>query len=161
MSDRGGEFINEILANVHRLMGVQAASTTRYRPNSNGVLERVHSTINHVFAKTVRESQTDWCEMTPCVAFAYNCAYHTGTTYSPLYLMFLREPRVSLDLALGTECNGDRFQNWDDYTDSVKRRMEKAYELVGESLKQQFDRMKKWYDRRVKEARFVEWQYVW
>ena len=59
MSDRGGEFINEVLTNVHRLIGVQSAPTTRYRPSSHGVVERVHSTINRIFTKMVCESQTN------------------------------------------------------------------------------------------------------
>ena len=70
VNDRGREFINEVLDNVHRLMEVLGARTTSHRPSSNGVVERVHANLNHVFAKTVTESQTNWCEMTPFVVFA-------------------------------------------------------------------------------------------
>ena len=142
VSDRGGEFINEILRNVHRLMGVQSAPTTSYRFSSNGVVKRVHSTINRIFTKMVCESLTNWCKMTSYVVLAYDCAYHTGTTFSPSYLMFLREPRVSLDLALDGKSSGNRFGNLDDYTDLRWQRMERTYESMGGTTKEQFDRMK-------------------
>ena len=159
--NRNREFINEVLDNVHRLMGVQGARTTSYRPSSNGVVERVHATINHVFAKTVTESQTNWCEMTLFVVSAYNCAYHVGTTFSPFFVLFLREPRVSLDLALNRgDCN-QHYADIDLYTDVVKQRMERAYGIVAESTLVQFDRMNKHYDCRVKETRFSEGQFVW
>jgi hypothetical protein len=100
--DQGKEFCNEIAQNVAKLWGVQEARTTPYRPSSNGVVERVHSTINGIFAKTIAGNQRDWCEKTPYVTFAYNTSYHTSTSFSPFYLMFLREPVVGLDLGLPT-----------------------------------------------------------
>ena len=45
----------------------------------------------------------------PFVVFAYNCAYHVGTIFSPFYVMFLREPRVSLDLALNPFATSDAY----------------------------------------------------
>ena len=91
----------------------------------------------------VSAAQTNWCEMTPFVTFADNCAVHEGTTFYPFYLMFLREPRVKLDLALERRDQGDWFDNLDDFAASVQLCMEMAYEIVDESMKARFDRMKK------------------
>jgi len=66
------------------------------------MVERVHATINLVFAKTVSNSQKNWCELTPHVVLCYNTSYHTSTTFSPFYLMFVREPIIGLDLMLET-----------------------------------------------------------
>ena len=88
----------------------------------------------------VSETQTNWCEeLTPFVTFAYNCVVHVGTTFSHFYFMFLREPGVSLDLALERRDQEDRFQNLDDFSASVQLRMEKACEIVDESTKARFD----------------------
>jgi hypothetical protein len=51
--DGGGEFCNELQAELTRLMGTQVSTITPYRPGSNGVIERTHATINSIFAKTV------------------------------------------------------------------------------------------------------------
>jgi transposase InsO family protein len=60
MSDQGREFINELSDNLAKLLGIQSAKTTAYRPSSNGVIERTHRTLNSMFAKMVRETQSDW-----------------------------------------------------------------------------------------------------
>ena len=160
ITDQGREFCNEVLDHVAQMMGIQPSRTTAYRPASNGLAERVHSTIHSVFAKTVHETQKNWCEMVPYVAFAYNIAHHSSTSYSPFYLMFGREPRTGLDLLLETPT--ERFStNLDDFTEEMSHRMQKAYQLVGDHLGTAFDRAKTRYDSRVKETKFKEGDLVW
>ena len=82
ISDIGGEFQNDVMRNIADLLGIQLNRTTAYRPSSNGAVERIHRTINAIFAKMVEENQRSWCELTPYVAFAYNTSYHSSTTFS-------------------------------------------------------------------------------
>ena len=70
-------------------------------------------------------------------------SYHIGTTFSPFYVMFLREPRVSLDLALNLDDYNQHYADINEYMDAVKQRMERAYGIVTETTCMQFDRMKK------------------
>ena len=100
VSDQGKEFQNELMKNISQILGIHLSRTCAYRPSSNGCVERVHRTINSIFAKTLNEDQRNWCEMAPYVAIAYNTAYHSSTTFSPFYLLYLREPRLPIDLAL-------------------------------------------------------------
>lgn len=158
--DQGREFCNEISEKMAKLWGIQEARTSPYRPSSNGVVERVHATINGVFAKTIKENQRDWCERTPYVAFAYNTSYHTSTTYSPFYLMFLREPVVGLDLMLGTPSEV-LSTNLEDYTGEMSQRMRDSYALVRELLQSSFSRMKRRYDSRIKELQLEAGDFVW
>ena len=160
VTDQGREFCNQVLENVYKLMGIQPSRTTSYRPSSNGVVERVHSTINGVFSKLVAENQRDWCEWVPVVTYCYNISYHTSTRTSPFYLMFLREPMTGIDLLLENPTN--RFPaNLDDYTDEMATRMQKAYQLVADHLDVAFSRSKRRYDTRVKEVQFQVGDLVW
>ena len=68
--------------------------------------------------------------------------------------MFRREPRVSLNLALNRDDYNQHYANIYEYMDAVKQRMERAYRIVAETTRMQFDRIKKRYDWRVKGARF-------
>ena len=57
ISDMGGEFQNDVMRNIAELLGIQLNRTTAYRPSSNGAVQRVHRTINAIFAKMVDENQ--------------------------------------------------------------------------------------------------------
>ena len=57
ISDMGGEFQNDVMRNIADLLGIQLNRTTAYRPSSNGAVERVHRTINAIFAKMVDDNQ--------------------------------------------------------------------------------------------------------
>ena len=63
-------------------------------------MERVHRTINAIFAKVVDDNQRNWCELTPYVTFANNTSYHSSRTFSSFYLLYLRETRIPIDLAM-------------------------------------------------------------
>ena len=89
----GGEFQNDVMRNIADLLGIQLNRTTAYRPSSNGAVERVHRTINAIFAKMVDENQRNWCELTPYETLAYNTSYRSSTTFSLFYLLYLREAR--------------------------------------------------------------------
>jgi len=46
LTDNGGEFRNELLVELCRLMGVSRSFTTAYRASCNAVCERSHATVN-------------------------------------------------------------------------------------------------------------------
>ena len=157
--DNGSEFVNSILQHLSRMMGIQDLRSTAYRPVANAAIERTHRTINAVFAKTIKEHQRDWHEQAKYVCFAYNTAKHSSTTFSPFYLVFLREPRVGIDLFL--DKSEPAYQDSDEYAETVRKRMQKAYRIVSDHLKTTFDRAKRRYDQRVREVRFKLNSYVW
>ena len=157
--DNGPEFVNAILGHLSRMMGIQDLRSTPYRPVANSAIERTHRTINAVFAKTIKEHQRDWHEQAKYVCFAYNTAKHSSTTFSPFYLVFLREPRVGIDLFL--DRSEPAYQDTDEYSETVRERMQKAYQIVSDQLKVTFDRAKRRYDRRVRAVHFPLHSYVW
>ena len=159
MHDNGPKFVNAILGHLSRMMGIQDLRSTPSRPVANSVIERTHRTINAVFAKTIKEHQKDWHEQAEYVCFAYNTAKHSSTTFSPFYLVFLREPRVGIDLFL--DRSELAYQDTDKYSEDVRERMQKAYQLVSNQLKETFDRAKRRYDQRVRAVHFPLHSYVW
>ena len=157
--DNGPEFVNSVLSHLSKMLGIQDLRSTAYRPVANSAIERAHRTINAVFAKTIRDSQRDWHEQAKFVCFAYNTARHSSTLFSPFYLVFLREPRVGIDLFLDRSEPG--YQSTDEYSEKVQERMQKAYQIVSDQLKVTFDRAKRRYDQRVHAVHFPLNSYVW
>ena len=114
-----GPVVNTVLGHLSTMMGIRDLKSTTYRPVANAAIERVHRTLNAVFAKTIKENQSDWCERAKFVTFAYNTAKHGSTTFSPFYLVFLREPRVGIDLLLETK--EPAYADTDEYFGSRER----------------------------------------
>jgi hypothetical protein len=158
--DGGKEFVNDLMTQLTRLMGTQVSRITPYRASSNGVIERVHGTINAIFAKTIAANQRDWCQRAAFVAYAYNTAFHRSTTYSPFFLMFGRHPATSLHW-LCEQSAPEFASTMDEYAEAVQSRMRAAYVAVRQHLRCSFDRAKARYDYRVKSRQFREGEYVW
>ena len=157
--DLGREFVNEIMNNLALLTGTGNLKTTSYRASSNGAVERVHSTINNVFAKTVSSNMKDWDIQASYVCFAYNTSRHSSTTFDPFFLQFGRQARVGIDMLL--DRNDPAYINYDEYTDEVRDRMQLAFDTVQLQLKAKFIESKRRYDRRVKCLKFTPGDFVW
>ena len=100
------------------------------------------------------------CELTPYMIFAHNTLYHSSTTFSPFYLLNLREARIPIDLAI--ESVGETVPaDWDDYVTEMRNRMEQAFQAVRYLLGQAFQRANQAYDRRVKTLQFKVDDLVW
>jgi hypothetical protein len=158
--DNGGEFCNTLLASINQLLDIQSCRVTRYRPSANGVVERSHATLNKLFATSVNENQRNWTDCLPYVAYAYNTAYHSSTTFTPFYLMFLREPRMGVDI-MDETCKATEFSSPEDYARVMRERMQSAYQIVHSQLKSVFARAKRRYDVRVRECHVKVGDRVW
>ena len=66
----------------------------------NGQAERFNSTLLSMLATLEPDKKADWKSHVPALVHAYNCTQHDTTGFSPYFLMFGRDPRIPLDLAL-------------------------------------------------------------
>jgi len=158
--DQGGEFWSQVMKDLAQLLDIQVSMITSHRPQSNGVVERVHQTMHTVFAKIVSTNQRDWCEWTSHVCFAYNTAAHASSTYSPYYLLHLRHPKTPLELLI-EKPTAAAAQSNDEYVQQTAERIRQTYAVVRDHLKASFDRNKKRYDSRVKSSHFEVGDFVY
>jgi len=98
LSDRGAEFEGSVMTKVCKLMEIDKIRTTSYKPSTNGVLERVHRTLNTMLGKIVSEQQRDWDTHVAYVLAAYNATEHSATGYTPNMLVYGRELRFPNEL---------------------------------------------------------------
>lgn len=87
-SDRGGEFVNEILKEVCRLFHIKQSLTTAYHPQGNAIAERIHRYFRNALSSFVREDGRNWDEIIVILIMVYNSAYHEtlGCTPSEAFL---------------------------------------------------------------------------
>jgi len=78
MTDNEKEFENEC-HELCRLIGIEKLRTTFYTSQCNGGIERWHSTMNSLVAKTVEVHQKNWPQGLAYFVAAYNTTVHEST----------------------------------------------------------------------------------
>ena len=81
-TDKGREFVNELLQSVCASYGVDTLHTSTFRPQSNGVAERFNRTLVDYLSKTQHKAK-DWDKRLPFFVQAYNGMEHRALGMSP------------------------------------------------------------------------------
>ena len=98
MSDQGTEFCGKVIAAMCSLWGVEKIRTNPYHPQTNGSVERVHQTLQHMIGKLDLEKRKKWPAHIGSIIIAYNSTRCLVTRYSPYYLMFGQRLWLPIDL---------------------------------------------------------------
>ena len=115
LTDQGWNFESQLVADLCELMGVQKIWTSPYHPQTNGQCERFNSNLINMLGTLPKEKKSEWKNHIGTLVHAYNCTWNSATGFSPYYLMFGRQPRFPVDVALGlapctiTETNTTKF----------------------------------------------------
>ena len=161
LSDQGKEVDGKVMQEVCRLFGIEKLRTSAYKPSTN-IVERFHRTMNSVLAKMVSSHQKDWDSRLPFAMAAYRASRHDSTGYSPNFLMFGREVYGAVDILYGSPDETDAPTiDYDDFVTQTRSRMTASYAEVRETLRRSAERNKRYYDCKVKPARFAVGQWVY
>jgi len=160
LSDNGNEVDSSIMREICRLLDVDKLHTTFYKASTNAAIERFHRTLNSMLGKVINEKQTDWDLLLPYVMAAYRSTRHDSTAYTPNYLTLGREVRAPVDIMYGTG-GLDQDKSYDGFVEDVQLRMQTAFDLVRRHIGQAAERNKRYYDIRVKPAKYKVGQWVY
>ena len=72
VSDRGKDFLNDVIADITDRYLIKHRKTTLYNPKANGLTERVNGIVGNVLNKMVSAHKTDWDLKLPLAVHAYN-----------------------------------------------------------------------------------------
>ncbi len=97
LSDRGTIFLSKLMSNLFSMLAIDSVKTSPYRPQSNGVVERLHGTLKPMLAKAL-DAGFDWVEFLPLALFAIRQIPNRDVGFSPHRLVFGREVAGPLDL---------------------------------------------------------------
>ncbi len=112
------EFNNQILEELCKLFNIKKVNVHVYKPQSNGVVERLNRKIVTCLRVLINPHSITWDTWIPIVRCALNTQINTSTGETPHYIIFgedktLPEPRT--------------VYNADDY---IKDRIQKSHERV-------------------------------
>lgn len=152
MTDQGPNFTSRLLAELYRLLHVDALRTSPYHPQTDSLVERFNGTLKEMLRKTAQEVGWDWDKLLPYVLFAYREAPQESTGFSPFELLYGRDIRGPLDVAKEEwKTHPKSSESVVSHIMMMRERLEGMSTLVQENLKKAQVGQKTWYDRTARE----------
>ena len=71
LSNRGTNFLSELVAEVCRLLQIKKLNTSGYHPQTDGLVERFHHTLMSMLSKYVDKHARYWDRYLPYMLYAY------------------------------------------------------------------------------------------
>ena len=158
-SDKGAEFMSDLIVEICRLLDINKTFTCPYRPQSDGLVERLNQTLIAMLCKLVNEKRDDWDVHLPYMMAAYRASVNESTLCSPNLLMLGREVCFPVDLMFpspqtrGYKCHVE-------YVHFVRRAMREAHERAREHMEVAACRQKRTYDGHAKDQEFKVGEWV-
>lgn len=85
-SDRGPQFVSQLIRDIYKKLGITGNPSTAYHPQTDGQTERINQELENYLRIFTSYRQDDWPDWLPLAAFAYRNRVHSGTGFSPFYM---------------------------------------------------------------------------
>lgn len=133
-------------------MGVWKIWTSPYHPQTNGQCESFNSTLINMLGTLPKEKKAEWKNHIGTLVHAYNCTWNSATGFSPYYLMFGRQPRLPVDVALGLALHTILEPNTTKFIQKLREHTKWAHEKAEAFQAKEAQRLKCNYDKRSRAA---------
>ena len=160
-SDNGPQFSSKEFTTWLKRHGIAHNRSTPYHPQGNGVVERLHRTLNAIILKTV-EAKGNWARVLPLALYFLRCTPATSTGVSPFLLTHGWEPRTPLQVL---------YQSWvktelenvdlDDWIHENQERLENIRDkATGNQIQTIAKRQEEW-NQKARDRQFKVGDKVW
>ena len=160
-TDMGANFESKIVKEVCRIFQTRKTKTTPYHPQSDGMVERVNSTLQEMLTKLGQEHFLEWDKLLPLVAMAYNTSVHLATGMTPYMVLHGTEMTLPADVACGLTLDKENVENMAGYVLGLRDRLNIAHEIVREHLDTSRRRAKLQYDKKKSHFGYKRGDPVW
>ena len=159
LSDRGKNFLSNLVLAVCKLLNTDKQNTTAYHPQTNSICERFNQTFATMMSMYVSSHHKDWDAFIPFLLFAYRSTVQESTLESPFFLNFGRDPRLPIDIA--TRGDYDVHRDASDYRAALVSHLENAVALARDNVQLAQQKRKQHFDHQAKERSFQLGDRVW
>ena len=153
ISDRGTQFISNLMKGIMKLLDIEGATSTAYHPQTDGQTERINQELEQYLRIFCNYRQNDWASYIALGEFAYNNHTHSSTKYSPFYASRGYHPNAIVNRIAQTNVpEADEFVQ---HIQQIHKEIQSALRLSQETVKSYYDR------KHEKEPEINEGDYVW
>ena len=81
--------MSKLIAEVCNIFQIHKVNTSSYHPQTDGLVERVNSTLCQSLSMYVAKDQKDWDEYIPLIRFAHRTSICEAIGDSPFYVKYI------------------------------------------------------------------------
>jgi hypothetical protein len=126
-SDKGPQFLGDVCSSLCALVGAEQIVTVGFRPEANGVVERLNSEVKRHLQVLVneRQLQNKWSVVLPFVQRIVNSTVHSSTGFAPAEILYGNMVQLNRELISGTPAK-ESIKKCPEYVKELKRAQELA-----------------------------------
>ena len=133
LSDRGSNFLSELMLELCSLLGIKKLNTSGYHPQSDALVEKFNCTLVNMISKHTDAGAVEWDQQLQLLLFAYQSMVQESTRESPFFLLYGRDPRLPTGTELDT-VKAEYLVDMDDYRTELVVSMAKAKKIALENI---------------------------
>ena len=161
LTDQGSQFIGALVKQLCMALHIDKIQTTPYRPETNGVIERMHGTLGSILRKASSQG-LDWVQQLPFALFALRAAHNRDTKFSPYELIYGRQVKTPLDIL---HAGWSVRENWSldvsSWGEILAERLELMRDIVRERAEKASGERKVYYDKKSVQRELMVGDSVW
>ena len=149
-SDQGSNFMSGLFQQVVFQLGAKQIKSSANHPESQGALERFHSTLKNMIKTFCLDNEKDWDEGISLLLLAFRELVQESLGFSPFELVFGHSVHGPLKL-LKENCLSENTESLNllDYVSKFRYKLKKACELVQQNLKNSQSKMTMHFDKEL------------
>ena len=151
-SDQAKDFTANVIKQLCKITNVKKTRCTPYHPQGNSQCERFNKTLMNMLGSLPQDKKSNWKKYVPSMVHAYNCSKNDATGASPFFLMFGRQARLPVDIAMGVSPDQHSFDEHKAYVKDLRERLDYAYQRATEEVQKSNTRSKARFDAKVTEV---------
>ncbi|XP_048484046.1 uncharacterized protein LOC125490066 [Plutella xylostella] len=156
LTDQGTNFTSELFKKTCEFLKIKNLWSSPYHPQTQGALERSHSTLKEYLRSFVNEEQTNWPRYVYTAMLTYNTTVHSTTHFSPFELLFGCKP--SLPNSIYEDCTGATYP---DYVRMLQNRLKYSREKALDLMRKSKESSKTYYDTHTRPVKYKTGDYVY
>ena len=159
LSDRGSQFVSDLMREISRLLSVRQLQTTPYHAQCNGLVERWNGTLRRMIQKMAAEKPSDWDRYIPALLFSYGEVAQASLGFSHFELVYGRSVRgpmsVLRDIWADEDIN-EQTKTTYQYVLELRERLESTCKLAHDELRKAQGNQHKWFNKKAKAKHLKE-----
>ena len=156
LTDQGTNFAAELFKQTCSFLKIKQLWSTPYHPQTQGALERSHSTLKEYLKSYVNENQTNWPRYVYTAMLAYNTSTHCTTNFTPYELLYGHKPFIPNSIY---ETAPD--VTYSDYVRVLQQRLSYSRQKAIENMLRSKGISKTYYDQKSKPKKYKVGDFVY
>ncbi|CAK1595080.1 unnamed protein product [Parnassius mnemosyne] len=141
LTDQGTNFTSDLFKTTCQFLKIKQLWSSPYHPQTQGALERSHSTLKEYLKSFVNTNQNNWPTYVYTAILTYNTTPHTTTKFTPYELVFGQKPYIPNSIY--ERSSGITYS---DYIKMLQHKIKYTREMAVENILKSKESSKAYYD---------------